>query len=185
MVLQIRWREVNDECTRLKRRYAKDPEWQPHIAQLERLLTNTASEWNVSPGEVADPSKIKRFPIPDRMVHDRNLTADRKHQLQYLLDWYYRKMSQDAHLTWPGLSRRAASLFPNVTPEERAASLARQRTDLISNLAALELALISEIEIECRFGMAQKARYAWTVLADFSPDTKELYAQFYEPHLAG
>ena len=176
------WREVNEEHARLEERYGNDPEWQPYISSLARMLADAHSAWDVTSEEASDPPKIKRFPIPDRMVADKTLASDRKAQLQYLLDWYYRRMSQDAHLSWPGLARRSAVFFPSVSQEERGPAIARQRTDIISSLAALELALVSEIEIECRFGMAAKARYAWTVLADFSPDTKELYEQFYRPH---
>jgi hypothetical protein len=173
------WREVREERDRLRDRYGNDADWLQYITSLDQLLIDSTGKWGVSASEVSDPSSIKRFPIPGRMVKDRTLTLDRRQQLQYLLDWYYKTMSQDAHLSWPGLARRAGAFFPSVTEEERRRVVALRRTQMICDLAALEVALVSEIEIECRFGMAKQAQYIWTVLADFSPDTKELYDRFY------
>lgn len=177
------WREWREERDRIARRYGADPEWQEYLGSLERQLNQTGKLCSITAAENAEPSKIARFPIPDRMVKDKTLKADRRTHLQYLLDWYYRRMSQDAHLTWPGLSRQAAAFLPVMSDETRAELLAQQRSEIIANLAALELALVSELEIECRFGMASKAQYLWTVLGDYSPDTKELYEGFYRAHL--
>jgi len=179
------WREVREEFLRVKERYGDDPEWEPYLSAKGSLLDRTKLQWGVSDEEAADVSLIKRFPLPDRMVSQNGLSHDRREQIQYFMDWYYRKMSQDAHLSWPGLARRAAIFLPATEPAERERIVASARTDILSTLAAVCLAFVSEIEVECRFGMGQKAMYAWTILGDFSPDTKELCDRFYRTQLAG
>ncbi len=177
------WREVAEERDRVRTRYGTDPDWQPYLDEVERMLSDKQRDWGVTDEDAADKTRIPRFPIPDRMVKDRSLSIDRREQLQYLLDWHYRKLSQDMHLSWPGLARRAGFFLPAVGPEDRERLLPRARADIFSTLAAFELALISEIEIECRFGTAPKAQYVWAILGDFSPDTKELYERFYQNQL--
>lgn len=177
------WREVREESLRVKERYGDDPEWEPYLSAVGALLDTTRVQWGVSDDEAANPSLIKRFPIPDRMISQKGLARDRREQIQYFLDWYYRKMSQDAHLSWPGLARRAGVFLPATELADRENIIARARADILGTLAAVCLAFVSEMEVECRFGMAAKATYAWTILSDFSPDTKELYERFYQTHL--
>jgi hypothetical protein len=177
------WREVAEERDRVRVRYGSDPDWQPYLQESDRLLSDKQHDWGVTDREAANTGLIARFPIPDRMVKDSSLSQDRRDQLQYLLDWHYRKLSQDVHLSWPGLARRAGFFLPAVGPEERERLLPRARADIVSTLAAFALAIISEIEIECRFGTAAKAQYVWAILGDFSPDTMELYTRFYQEAL--
>lgn len=179
------WREVKEEEARIIGRYGAQPEWQDYIKELGALLGQTRAAWGITDDEAEGRVAIPRFPIPDRMINDKELAADRRQQIQYLLDWYYRKMSQDAHLSWPGLARRAAIFLPAVTSEDRSRILPKARADILSTLVALCLAVVSEIEVECRFGMATKARYVWTILGDFDTDTKALYEMFYRDKLVG
>jgi hypothetical protein len=41
------------------------------------------------------------------------------------------------------------------------------------------LALITELELELQFGLAERAKYVWSVLNDWSPEPRAVYNRFY------
>lgn len=178
------WREMREDYARLFERYRNDPRWAAYLSGLKALIEATKKDWGITPREESGDMLIRRFPIPDRMVKDKTLAPDRREQLQFLLDWHYRRQSQEAHLTWPGLARRSAIFLPAVTKEERADTLPKIRAQVLLALVTLLVALVSEVEIECRFGMLTKARYLWTILVDVSEDAEDVYDRFYRDKLA-
>ena len=43
----------------------------------------------------------------------------------------------------------------------------------------LVLAIVTELELELKFGLSERIQYIWTILADFSEDAKQLYHRYY------
>jgi len=173
------WREIVEETTRLKAAYADDPEWKTNLATRDEMIVNRAGVFGITEAEQKDLKLIKRFPIPDHM-YPAGSTSSRAKYIRYLIDWFYRTLSQDAHLSFSGIARSLPLLTrTDVSQETKSLHLELRRANGAIVMFTLMLALITELELELRFGLAERAKYVWSVLNDWSPEPREVYDRFY------
>lgn len=174
------WKETLQEHERLSNEYADDPEWKEYLNAHKGLLNEVQTTANVTPEEVTDPSTVKRFPIPGQMIQESATDGDRQELLQYLYDWHYKVLSQDAHASLPGLARRATPLMPDfVDAPDRDWRLKKLRSDSLMASVTLLLAIVTELELQLKFGLSERIQYIWTIISNFSEDAKQLYERFY------
>ena len=60
-------------------------------------------------------------------------------------DRFYRDLSQDSHLSWPGLARRAAFLLLDHPSKYDYEKLYQQKSDAMMDAVVMLLAMLSEI----------------------------------------
>ena len=161
------WRDSCEQFRRTLAKYGSDPRWTEHLQQQADFLCTTMLGWKIGPEEVADLEKhIRRWPNPGKMVRHPSLSAERRTFLGYLDDWLYRSLSSQAHLQAPGLGMRGAFLVGKLWPDRDARDerLEKFKSDNAFTAITLVLTLVSEIEMELRFGLAERAKYVWTML---------------------
>jgi len=174
------FRELVEETRRLRDTYGTDPDWNEHLEERDKMIQEGRPIFGVSATEEADLKKIKRFPIPDHMLRELPEKSDHHAFIRYLIDWFYRTLSQDAHLSWSGIARSAMLLFPHdLSAAERTHRLELLRTRQVNMTLTLMMALITELELEFRFGLNEKAKYVWAILSEWSTEAKELYQHHY------
>jgi len=173
------WREQKELHARLVEEYGDDPDWRDYTANIGQFVQEAKAWWHITPEEEADVRLIKRWPIPSRMAKDPDTSEVRRTYLKYLEDWFYRDLSQDAHLSWPGLVRRVGYLLSTHPTEEERARLIKQKSDALMDATIMLLAMLTEISVELRFGLEQRLRYVWGVLRTLGPATEELYRRRY------
>jgi hypothetical protein len=178
------WREMWEEQQLYTATYAGDPRWAEWLKERQALLDTTAARFGLTAAEIANPtSAIKRWPIPGWMCRDKSTSAARVKLMTYLDDWYYGPLSSESHMSLPGLIMRSSALQPNQDPDELAWRLNKQRSDNLLRATIVSLAFASEIEIECRFDLAQRLKYVWTMLNSTFDMSKELYDPWYSTRL--
>jgi len=45
------------------------------------------------------------------------------------------------------------------------------------------MCMITELELELRFGLNERAKYVWAILREWSDDARDVYDRFYLPIL--
>ena len=136
------------------------------------------TEWGVSDEEAADLKRITYWPIPSQM----KAQAKDREFLDYLDDWFYKTLSQDAHLSFPGLAHRGAALL--VKPgDERTAQLEKRRSQAVFTTITVVLALASEMEHLLKFGLSERLAYVWGVLIKYWEEADDLYKMRYAQFL--
>jgi hypothetical protein len=177
------WREIVEEHNRQLERHGTSPTWQDWLARRGQMIASAKQQWRVTDEESTNLRLIKWWPTPGAMKSHASISVERQAFLSYLNDWFYKSLSAQSHLSWPGLAYRAAALLPNQDEEERRWKLEKQRSDVFSTTAILTLAVISEIEGELRYGTHARLNYLWAVIGGFFGDAKELYEMRYKSML--
>ncbi len=144
----------------------------------------TAARYGLTSAEIANPKLIKPWwPHPGGMLRDKRTSSDRLARMRYLNDWFYGQLSSESHLSLPGLVMRSSPLIPGHDPDELAWQMDKVRSDNFFVATFMALAFASEIEIECRFGLSDRLKYVWTVLAGYAYGAKTLYDKWYSTRL--
>lgn len=172
------WRELYEENVRLNGAYGADPDWTNWLKQHTAFVNKVRVDWGVTAAEEANPKLVPRWPIPPQMALQSSLDADRKAYLEYLTDWFYRALSQDAHLSWPGLARTGAALMPRQEVSDE--QWRKMKSDAVMTLVTLLLALVSELELELRYDLKERIKYVWGVTNPFWSVGNEVYTRFYQ-----
>lgn len=176
------WREAKEAYERYRAKYGDRREWVDWLKAFGGNLETLRQEWGVSPEEATSPKRIEYWPIPSRMLKRQELAPETRTFLEYLEAWYYRTLSQEVHLSFPGLAHRGAALL--LKPgEERTALLTKKKSDAVLTTITIVLALASEMEYLLRFGLAKRLAYIWGVLVEYWEDAKDLHAARYERFL--
>jgi hypothetical protein len=173
------WREARETYDRYKAKYGKDSKWAEWLELNGKFLESIRTEWGVSEKEAADLRRIKYWPIPSKM---KEKAKDRVF-LKYLDDWFYKTLSQDAHLSFPGLVHRGSALLLKPGSGERKEQLARRKSVAVATTITIMLALASEMEHHLRFGSQERLIYVWNVLIKYWEEAEELYKMRYEQFL--
>src|SRR5436190_22905790 len=113
------------------------------------------------------------------MAKHQGTSDARRAFLKYLEDWFYRDLSQDAHLSCPGLVRRVGYLLVRHPTDEDRERLVKQKSDALMDAAVMLLAMLSEISVELHFGLEQRLKYVWALFRTAGPATEELYKRRY------
>lgn len=174
------WREIKETFDRYKAKYANDPAWSKWLENLEKFLEEIRPKWGVSSREAANPKKIDWWPIPSKM---KKQSRDRSF-LEYLENWFYKALSQEAHLSFPGLSHRGAPLLM-MRGKARNRVLERHKSQIVLTSITIMLAIASEMEYQLQFGLAQRFVFVWQVLIEHWEEAKELYQMRYRQFLVG
>jgi len=178
------WRSLWEELQSYTAAHGTDPDFTDFIALQKQWLDSTAVRYGLSAVEIANPRLIKPWwPNPGRMLKDKRTSPDRLARMQFLNDWYYGQLSAESHLSLPGLVMRSTALIPGHDPDELAWRMDKARSDNFLVATFMVLAFASEIEIECRFGLSERLKYVWTILAGYAKGAKTLYDKWYSPRL--
>ncbi len=169
------WREAKEAYDRYKAKYGEDQKWAHWLTLNGEFLESIRTEWGVSNEEAADLNRIKYWPIPSQM----KAQAKDREFLTYLDDWFYKTLSQDAHLSFPGLAHRGAALL--IKPgEERTAQLEKRKSQAVFTTVTIVLALASEMEHLLQFGLGGRLAFVWGVLVKYWEEAEDLYRMRYE-----
>jgi hypothetical protein len=183
------WREAKLELGRYKSEYGHLPEWQVWLDGLSENIELGMKIFPVTAAEASNPKLIHSWPNPGKMpkygLKKGEPVPPTRQFLEYLNDWFYRDLSQQSHLGGYGLVKRAGYLigeFHKISGFEK--TLIKFKTAQVSATIALVLALASEIEAYFHFGLAERAKYLWGILMEYSGVTKELYNRRYSSLLS-
>ena len=180
--LRAGWRELHEKAARMRTQYGTLPSWTEYLREFEEMVEAERQRWGISADQAAKPRQVTYWPTPAKMIAAATET-ETKDYLRYLNDWFYRELSQDSHLSWPGLWRRGGYfLFDRPTDTQRAI-LKKARSDALSTAVILLVALLSEIEVLLRFGLATRLRYMWGLASPITDDAREIFELRYDDRL--
>ncbi len=182
------WREQQEYFQRLVAQYSDYEDWADYLARLKEALELSASEFQITPKERADPTIIDKWPNPGQMPTFRissALATPTREFLQYLNDWYYREASQDSHLSSFSATRHGAFILHDVLPAENKEQIESSgyralKANHVGRTLTLTLAHFSEVEAILRYGLNQRLAYLWGFLGNHIPETQEIYNRRYE-----
>lgn len=169
------WREEHEAFRRLSAKHGSDPAFAVWLSDLANLNGFLKLRAGVTSEEEADPKKkIRFFPNPGGMA--REAKGARRDFLLYLNDWFYRELSAASHLSLAGMAKRAGALL-GPDDAKREAILDKHRSDYAFTTITLLLALLTELEIEFRYGCEKSLRQAWSTLCPYWPEADNLFDQ--------
>lgn len=163
-----------------RKHYGANPAWSEYLDELTSEETRVRTGLGLSNSQVAS---MTRFPTLNRMIKGKDKIADpaRRKFIEYLDAWFYREFSQDAHLSAPGLYRRAGLLgvesrfWGNDEREKHR----RMIGYVVMSAIGLMLGVASEIEARVRLGVQPRLVALWTRLSHNSMTIWDLYRQRY------
>ncbi len=174
------WREKWEEHERYQAAYESNSDWTQWLTGHKKLLAMSAQLYGVSSAEQANPKTLPYWPTPGQMLRDKSLKGRRHDYLVYLNDWFYKHLSSESHLSLPGLTMRTAALLRNDDRDLRDQHLDKQRSDQVLTSSLVALAFASEVQIECKFDLADRLKYIWTVVSSHFDMARELYEPWYQ-----
>jgi hypothetical protein len=174
------WRELAEYRSRVEAMYGDDPLWTEWLRESAEGLEKMRTDFGISKGEAADPkTALPYWPIPTQMVKVENLSKSRAEFIEFLVAAYYRELSQDAHLSWPGFLRRAAPLL------DRGADLGHLRQSSFQVALIMLIAILTEIDSEGGLGLAPRLGFLWGLLSRYHWLGESMYERRYERLLGG
>ena len=176
------WRELVEETERMRTAYGADVAWTEFFRQRDEAIAGLKVRAGITANEAANLHAIPRWPTPGRMIRNSDPAIDRKNYLQYIYDWYYKRLSQQAHLAWIGIAPTPL-LLPALETEQSIRVLEIARTEHVMTSLTLMLAIITELELQLKVGLTDRAKFIWAILGSWDEDPKDFYTRFYEPIL--
>jgi hypothetical protein len=176
--LRAGWREAYEEHDRYVRRHGDEAEWSAWLKRHEDLVLDLERRANITDADKAPAArrKIPYWPNPGKMPKSKALARETQVFLRDLVDWYYRSLSAEAHLSLPGLFKRAA---PLMRPQESDEPLQASKTLIFKLTVVLVLALLSEVIGRTNLDLADRATYLWVVSSEVSENAQRLYEERY------
>ena len=174
---QSGWRESREKFDRYSEQYGHLAEWKEWLDNSRRLVQSGRDFIGVEERESTD---IKYWPNPGKMAKygirkNESLPPSREF-LSYVTDWFYRDLSAQSHLSFPGLAHNAALLdLPEVRQLWTERHAKKFRSDQMVMSITLCLSLASELEAYLGFQLAEKIKYSWTILGEYFLMSKEVY----------
>jgi hypothetical protein len=178
------WREAMEQHNRLKAAYGDDPSWATCLQNESSLLEQMRDEYAISDEQASNLNSLSYWPIPSKVLKEKNLSGERREFLQYMNDWFYRELSQATHLTGPGLLARAGFFLMDKDDDGRPESLNKYRSDNFVISLSLLLSLLSEVEGELQLGLAQRLLYVWSLTSQHFGFVQEFFQKRYSTLLA-
>jgi hypothetical protein len=178
------WRENQERLERYIQTYGSLEEWKTWLETFKAGQEHGASIWGISAQERANLKLINFWPLPSQMVRFGLATTDTlpatRAFLQYLNDWFYRELSQESHMSFPGLAHRGGMLMELDKKEPLIQEkLDHNRSTQMVMTMTILLALGSEIDQNFNFGFKQRIMVLWGILSDALPIAKEVYQARY------
>jgi hypothetical protein len=174
--LKAGWREQFEEFTRLNGTYGRYAEWKVYLEGFDLHLKTGARLAGISQDEWPNPGKMPKLQVK------AGGQSPALEFLQYLNDWFYRDLSQEAHSSAWGAVRTAAIFLAELNPTafDIPVDWDRVRAVNVGRTLGLMLSLFSEVEGYFRFGLNERFRYLWCLIGEHVPETKELYEKRYD-----
>lgn len=166
------WREAHEDLERHGCAYSNVPDWTESLNGMAATNDWLRGLAKATPGEIANPKLIPWWPNPGKMPR---MMSDPTRQafLQRLNDWFYKELSGKGHLSLIGFASGPAHLL---LPEGTDMDLVHKyRSNSVFTTVTLLMVLMSEIEVEFKFGLADQLKYLWTIVSAYWGEAKELY----------
>ncbi|NGZ01836.1 MAG: hypothetical protein CV090_02150 [Nitrospira sp. WS238] len=112
------------------------------------------------------------------MLDKGNFSPNEKAFLEYLLEWFYREFSQDAHMSGAGAVRIFSKLLL-ADDQGRDKTLKQIEADNVLVATALVLAICSEMNDIGKFNHGQSLAYWWGILGQQRAFADELFQKRY------
>lgn len=177
------WREERLEFDRYMAEYGDLPEWQEWLGRLKAHLNFGVSFLGLTPQDVANPSKMRAWPnagaMPSYRQSSKAPVPPGRSFMKYLDDWFYKDLSQQAHLGGTGLMKRASVLLYDRHDPERERALKKNNYFWWGQTITLTLALASELEAFFDFGLRERLQYIWGLTVPVVVVAKEVYEKRY------
>jgi hypothetical protein len=177
------WREERLELDRYIAEYGHLAEWQEWLGKLKAHSDFGIRFLGISAREVAEPSKMRSWPNAGAMsgygLSPKVPAPLGRVFMKYLDDWFYKDLSQQAHLGGTGLMKRASVLLPDRHDPERQAALRKNNYFWWGQTITLMLALASELEDYFKFGLRERTQYLWGLTVPVIVIAKEVYDKRY------
>jgi hypothetical protein len=168
------WRDLQKECLRFEDQQGTDPGQARWLGELKSYVDKIETLANINAEERSNPSKINWWPNPGKMKKHKGLSTARRDYLCYLNDWYYGEQSAMSHLSLPGALKRTGFFFMD-DDQNRESVLENFRSYWVLTTIIVVLALLSEIDAELEFGLAEELKYVWCIVNAHWEVAKELY----------
>ena len=117
--------------------------------------------------------------MPNYRLSSKVTTPPGRAFMKYLDDWFYKDLSQQAHLGGTGLMKRASVLILGRHDPERERALRVNKYSWCGQTIALMLALASELEAYFGFGLRERLSYIWGLTVPVIVVANELYDKRY------
>ena len=178
------WRDDYEEQLRRKEKYADQADWKEFLIEREDALLKSANALGINSSKIANLKSIKRWPNPSQMAAlDSKIACnpERKKLFEYLNDWYYHSLSAASHLSGNQLIPAMHLLSGSRVTGPYAFTPQLYKSDAISTVDTLFLAVLSECIIELGLTKVEDAKYIWTLLSEgIAPYAKGLYKLRYQ-----
>jgi len=175
------WRSMAEDLEMFRKTYGDDPDWSPYLKTFGEHVKRGQEFFHLTDAEFENPTFIKKWPSPGGMRDEASPELDSF--LRYLRDWFYRNLSDDAHVNWVGLVRLGAGLLGDIDGIDTDWSVAKQKSDTIATTVILLLVLLSELEITLGLGLGSKLPYLWRIMNEGWLAAKEVYLRRYDGRL--
>ena len=176
------WRELKGYYDRHQSEYGALPEWESWFKQYEELLERQRKTFGISEEEATNPKKLPYWPIPGRILRNKELSDENRKFLQFLNDWIYKELSADAHMSAAGMMRRHGFLLLD-KGEEQKKILSKLKSDSFFTAITLLAAICTEVNDICHYGQEEKLSYLWRILVEYWGEAKDLFERRYEAML--
>jgi hypothetical protein len=177
------WREHEERYFRYKEMYGSDPEWSQYLDELRRAQEAGKKIWGISTAEASNPKSIPYWPIPSQMIPAAK-TPPTRDFFRYLQDWFYRELSQESHLSSPGLATRGSLLEAaekNMPDSEE--HLQHCKSVQATMAFVLMVAICSELEQHFNFGLRDRLLVMWRMSEEL-PIPNEIWQKRYREMFA-
>lgn len=162
-------------------------EMREFLADNARLLRAFQQALNITAAEQKHPTKIPNWKGPFKLSETKTKSQP---FLKWMIDWFYDDTSAEAHLIGTGLFRLAPFLMPGMADPQTQKlieqhQLQQYRTRHLSRTFALTIALLTEIDDQCKLNNPVQISYVWGILSNSKlPDIKEMFYERYNAMLA-
>ena len=154
--------------------------------QPKRLLSRNSAFDNLIKKMHLDKKEINNFckkdlwPTPPKMVRKNylkinRLSGDRIELIKFILEYYFKRLSQSAHQTFDGL---LLSSVPMLLKNEK--EIPTYANEQIIDIITLILAIITEIEIGCNYDEQERMNYYWGFVKSFDCLSEKLFEMRYK-----
>jgi hypothetical protein len=179
------WVDQNRAYKRFRQRYGSEPDWRPwfdlcaaDIKQTEDLLVEITDAERRSP----DRPVLGYWPNPGRMGGRESPMQDaaRTRFLEYVNDWFYKRLSGDSHLSLTGLLNRGGYRRPLAAGVDPAELHMQTKSHFVLTALTIYVALLSEVCKELVLpAELTSLRKVWEKLIVW-PDARDLFGRRYE-----
>lgn len=169
------WREMFEAHAAYRVRYGGDPAWTEWLDSNRELLKRMQRDSKVTKAELDKPKLVRYWPLPHQMKGVTGLKPENKVFFDYLEAWFYRAMSQESHLTFPGLSARGANFLKRPDDPMKESIWKKMRSNAAGYAVVLLLAFLTEVICLCRLELRERCAYLWMIISEYFGVAEELY----------